>query len=223
MQRRVKFVKLMSAAMPALLLAIVLVLATTGTQRIAVAVAHNEQPTTALSSTSATRSVASETTTPHIAGAPLAELDTMLFVPAIFNPELLSAYAQQVVELTNNERARAGCPPLRVNLQLVAAAQGHSEDMAFNDFFSHTGSDGSSPWDRMADAGYQWREAGENIAAGYTSPQSVMNGWMNSEGHRNNILNCSFEEIGVGYIYLQNDIGDVNYRHYWTQLFARPT
>lgn len=151
-----------------------------------------------------------------------AELELFVYLPLAVQVERLSSYAQQVVEITNQERARAGCAPLRVNPQLVQAAQAHSEDMAFNDFFSHTGSDGSAPWDRIEDTGYDWREAGENIAAGYTTPQAVMTGWMNSDGHRANILRCSYEEIGVGYVYIQSDPGSVNYRHYWTQVFARP-
>ena len=74
----------------------------------------------------------------------------------------------------------------------------------------------------MTRAGYQWSGAGENIAAGYASPEDVMDGWMNSQGHRANILNCAFRDIGVGYVYLANDTGQVNYRHYWTQDFGTP-
>ena len=166
--------------------------------------------------------IASDTSSPVAVKFPRSELDAFVYMPVAFRPAILSGYAQQVVELTNQERARAGCQPLRINPQLVQAAQGHSEDMAFNDFFSHTGSDGSAPWDRIEDTGYEWREAGENIAAGYMTPQAVMNGWMDSDGHRANILRCSYEEIGVGYIYIQSDPGSINYRHYWTQVFARP-
>ncbi len=134
-----------------------------------------------------------------------------------FGPE-----AQQVVDLVNVERVSAGCAPLVVNPQLVSAAQGHSEDMAFNDFFSHTSSDGRSPWDRIRETGYRFSSAAENIAAGYSSASSAVAAWMNSSGHRANILNCRLEETGVGYYYLQNDTGQVNYRTYWTQAFANP-
>ena len=82
----------------------------------------------------------------------------------------------------NQERGKVGCSPLAMNTALNKAALGHSEDMARNDFFDHTGSDGSSPWERMTRAGYQFSEAGENIAAGYTSPEDVMDGWMGSQG-----------------------------------------
>jgi uncharacterized protein YkwD len=132
-------------------------------------------------------------------------------------------FAQQVVAVVNIERAAAGCNPVTMHPQLNQAALGHSQDMAFNDFFSHTGSDGSSPWQRIVAAGYtNFSTAGENIAAGYSTPQAVMTGWMNSPGHRNNILNCAFQHIGVGYYYLANDTGSVNYHHYWTQVFASP-
>ena len=134
----------------------------------------------------------------------------------------VAPFAQQVVNIVNQERANAGCAPLTINQQLTTAAQGHSNDMALNDFFSHTGSDGSSPWERMNNAGYQFSYAAENIAAGYPTPQAVVNGWMDSPGHRANILNCILEDTGVGYYYLANDTGTTNYHHYWTQVFGTP-
>ena len=130
---------------------------------------------------------------------------------------------KQVVKLTNNERAKAGLQPLRLNNQLVDAAQDHSDDMARDDFFSHTGADGSSVSDRVRASGYQYSTTGENIAAGQTTAAEVVRGWMNSPGHRANILNGNYTEIGVGYEYLQNDTGSVNYNHYWTQVFGTPS
>lgn len=147
---------------------------------------------------------------------------TPIYLPFITKPELLHPFEQEVLNLVNQERASAGCAPLSANDKLVTAARGHSDDMAQNDFFSHTGSDGSSAGDRISREGYSWSRWGENIAAGYTSPASVMNGWMNSSGHRANILNCAYTEIGIGYIYLANDTGSTNYRHYWTQDFGTP-
>lgn len=131
-------------------------------------------------------------------------------------------FEEQVVILTNQERLSHGCDPVTMDSRLRAAAEGHSQDMALNDFFSHTGSDGSSAGDRIAAQGYIWSWWGENIAAGYSSPESVVAGWMASSGHRANILNCNFDHIGVGYYYLKNDTGSINYRHYWTQVFAAP-
>jgi uncharacterized protein YkwD len=145
-----------------------------------------------------------------------------LFLPVLQSIFLEPDEAKQVVYLVNSERAKAGCSALIVSPQLSAAAQGHSEDMALNDFFSHTSKDGRSPWDRIRDTGYEFRSAGENIAAGYSTAASAVNGWMNSSGHRANILNCGFQETGVGYYYLASDTGSVNYRSYWTQVFATP-
>jgi len=127
------------------------------------------------------------------------------------------AFVVRVVEETNVYRNRAGCPALRLNAQLNSAAQRHSDDMARNNFFSHTGSDGSSPWDRIHDAGYNYTGAGENAAAGQRTPQEVVEAWYNSEGHRANMLNCSYQDIGVGYAYNAN----ARYGHYWTQVFGR--
>ncbi|MCI5120972.1 MAG: CAP domain-containing protein [Candidatus Electrothrix sp. AUS4] len=131
-------------------------------------------------------------------------------------------FEEQVVALTNQQRQAYGCAPLTMDTRLRAAAAGHSKDMAVNDFFSHTGTGNTSPFDRIYAQGYSFSRAGENIAAGYTSPESVVNAWMNSEGHRANILNCGFIHIGVGHYYLQNDTGNVNYGHYWTQVFGSP-
>ncbi|GAA0422404.1 sigma-70 family RNA polymerase sigma factor [Streptomyces luteireticuli] len=105
---------------------------------------------------------------------------------------------QQVTDLVNAERAKAGCSPLTSNAQLDRAAQGHSDDMAARDFFDHTNPDGKGPGDRITAAGYHWMTYGENIAYGQQSAASVMDSWMHSSGHRANILNCSFKEIGVG-------------------------
>lgn len=132
------------------------------------------------------------------------------------------SFENQVMILTNQERLNNGCEPLALDDRLQMAAESHSQDMAINDFFSHIAPDGTTPWDRIHAQGYFYSTAGENIAAGYSSPESVVHAWMNSEGHRANILNCGFKVIGVGYYFLKNDNGDVNYWHYWTQVFASP-
>jgi len=131
-----------------------------------------------------------------------------------------SAFVDQVLTLTNQFRAQNGLAALKANLELNAAAQGHSEDMANQDYFDHTGKNGSLPWDRAKVVGYEARTMGENIAAGQTTPESVVQGWINSPGHRANLLNANFTELGVGYFYLENDTGLVNYSRYWTQLFG---
>ncbi|MFJ6780268.1 sigma-70 family RNA polymerase sigma factor [Streptomyces yangpuensis] len=106
--------------------------------------------------------------------------------------------AGQVVALVNTERAAAGCGPLKEDPQLRAAAQGHSDDMAARSFFDHTNPDGKDPGQRTTASGYRWSTYGENIARGQQTAQSVMDSWMKSPGHRANILNCSFKDIGVG-------------------------
>ncbi|MFE2011435.1 CAP domain-containing protein [Streptomyces sp. NPDC059491] len=123
-----------------------------------------------------------------------------------------SSAADQVIALVNAERAKAGCGALTANATLTKAAQGHSDDMAARDFFDHTNPDGASPGDRVTAAGYPWSTYGENIAMGQSSPEQVMESWMNSPGHRANILNCDFKEIGVG---IHNSGGP-----YWTQVFG---
>ncbi|WP_371525931.1 sigma-70 family RNA polymerase sigma factor [Streptomyces sp. NBC_01283] len=124
-----------------------------------------------------------------------------------------NSYSAEVTRLVNAERAKSGCGPLTLNSKLGNAAQGHSDDMAERDFFDHTNPDGEDPGDRVTAAGYKWTTYGENIAAGQRSPSAVMDSWMNSSGHRANILNCSFKEIGVGY--RQGSGGP-----WWTQNFG---
>ncbi|MFC5959577.1 CAP domain-containing protein [Streptomyces pratens] len=131
--------------------------------------------------------------------------------PAATGATEASGAVARVVELVNAERGKAGCSPVKVNTALTAAAQKHSEDMAASGSMSHTGSDGSSPDDRITRAGYSWSTYGENVAYGYSTPERVMAGWMASPGHKENILNCAFKEIGVGLA----QPGD-----YWTQDFG---
>jgi uncharacterized protein YkwD len=128
----------------------------------------------------------------------------------------------RVVELTNVERSQAGLSPLQFNPVLAAVAQKHSVDMALNDFFAHTGSTGSQIGDRISSEGYKSSYYAENISAGRSTPEEAVTAWMNSDGHRTNILNPQFQEIGVGYYFLANDIGEVNYTYYWTQVFTTP-
>ncbi|MFI8813095.1 MULTISPECIES: sigma-70 family RNA polymerase sigma factor [unclassified Streptomyces] len=113
-------------------------------------------------------------------------------------PPAPPSVAEQVTALVNTERATEGCAPVRGNGLMSTAAQRHSADMATRDYFSHTSPDGTDPGDRLTAAGYRWSTYGENIAKGQRTPADVMSSWMNSPGHRANILNCSFKEIGIG-------------------------
>ncbi|MEU0157890.1 CAP domain-containing protein [Streptomyces sp. NPDC006261] len=112
------------------------------------------------------------------------------------SPSGTSARAE-VLALVNQERAKVGCSPLTTSTPLTSLAQNFSQDMAARGFFDHTDPDGDTPWDRAAQAGVQGLGA-ENIARGQADAQAVMDGWMNSEGHRANILNCDFTTIGIG-------------------------
>ncbi|WP_307869047.1 CAP domain-containing protein [Micromonospora sp. C95] len=122
--------------------------------------------------------------------------------------------AAEVVALVNAERAKAGCGALSIDDKLMTAAQRHSQDQADHKNMSHTGSDGSDPGDRIDRVDYAWRTYGENVAWNQRTPAAVMDAWMNSDGHRDNILNCAFTEIGVG---VASSNGP-----YWTQVFAAP-
>jgi uncharacterized protein YkwD len=124
--------------------------------------------------------------------------------------------ADQVVTLVNRERARAGCRALTVDGRLTDAALAHSTDMAGRNYFSHDDPEGDDPGRRITEAGYRWSAYGENIAAGYTDAASVMDGWMHSPGHRANILNCDFRNIGVGVAI------NGSRKKYWTQDFGAP-
>ncbi|MER6116610.1 sigma-70 family RNA polymerase sigma factor [Streptomyces sp. NPDC001743] len=125
------------------------------------------------------------TAVPRVSGAPAAQAPPQ-------------STAAQVVALVNKERGAAGCGPLTEDAQLTDAAQRHSDDMAARNFFEHSNPDGADPGERVTEAGYRWSTYGENIARGQQTPAAVMESWMNSPGHRANILNCAFEDIGIG-------------------------
>ncbi len=129
-----------------------------------------------------------------------------------------AGFAAEVLTLTNAERAKVGCGPLALNSKLNSAAQAHSADMATANYFSHNSQDGRTPFDRIKAAGYAFRAAAENIAAGRTTAAGAMDQWMNSPGHKANILNCTYTELGVGYAPGVN----ADYAGYWTQNFAKP-
>ncbi|MCX5388908.1 CAP domain-containing protein [Streptomyces sp. NBC_00094] len=109
-----------------------------------------------------------------------------------------SEFVQEVVALANAERRKAGCGPLRSEGHLRTAAQGHADDMAERDYYEHDSPEGRDAGDRITGAGYTWSTWGENIHRGPKTPARAMEDWMDSPGHRENILNCSFKDIGVG-------------------------
>lgn len=111
--------------------------------------------------------------------------------------DAVTAARAQILTLVNQQRATAGCKPLTASSSLNTLAQNFSDDMAARGFFDHTDPDGNDPWDRAAKLGIS-NLGGENIAMGQPDAQAVMNAWMNSPGHRANILNCQYTTLGVG-------------------------
>ncbi|HFJ9438859.1 MULTISPECIES: CAP domain-containing protein [Bacillus] len=122
----------------------------------------------------------------------------------------LSEFEQRVVELTNAERTKQGLPALKIDTELSKVARIKSEDMQKNNYFDHNSPTYGSPFDMMKKFGISYTSAGENIAQGQRTPEEVVQAWMNSAGHRANILNNGFTHIGVGYVESGN---------YWTQQF----
>lgn len=130
--------------------------------------------------------------------------------PTTQAPVGINQMEQQVINLTNNERKKNGLPPLQADGSLSKVAQTKSNDMEAKHYFSHTSPTYGSPFDMMRDFGISYKSAGENIAMGQPTAQEVVNAWMNSEGHRKNILSASYTNIGVGF----NSKGN-----YWSQMF----
>lgn len=135
-------------------------------------------------------------------------------------------YENQVLAKVNQKRAAgATCggtwypaaPALTLDTRLRCAARKHSKDMGVNNYFSHTGSDGSTPWARIKKAGYTYTQAAENIGWGYSTPTDVVAGWMASTDHCKNIMKPTLKHLGVGYYAAPGS----NYKHLWSQSFGK--
>ena len=135
---------------------------------------------------------------------------------AVAQGDCTDTTGQQVTALINAVRQEAGLSPLTVDLRMVDAARRHSADMATNNVFGHTGSDGSNAGARVRAAGYDWNFVAENVAAGQSGSEAVVSSWMNSPGHRANILHANARHLGIGYVY---EAG-TQYGHYWTVNFG---
>lgn len=129
-------------------------------------------------------------------------------------PDETAALAAEVVRLTNLERAAAGRSQLAAHPAVTAAAVAHSQDQAATGRMSHTGSDGSDAGTRLTRAGFDWRTWGENVAAGQRTAAEVVTAWMDSSGHRANMLNAAFTTIGIGVA------TDASGTRYWTMVLA---
>jgi uncharacterized protein YkwD len=148
-------------------------------------------------------------------GDPIAASRTAI-TAASASPGVQAPVQQQVLALVNRNRRSAGCDPITLDRRLVEAANRHASDMARRDYFDHASPRGDKAGDRVTDAGYVWSRYGENIAKGQDSPHEVMTDWMNSPGHRENILDCRLDQMGVG-LALAADRTP-----YWVQDFATP-
>ena len=145
---------------------------------------------------------------PQIKNTALIYPGDVINIPSV--DSTVSSYEKEVVRLVNLERTSRGLKALEEDWQLTRVARYKSQDMKDNSYFSHTSPTYGSPFNMMKNFGISYRTAGENIARGQKTPAAVVNAWMNSSGHRANILNSSFTHIGVGYVASGN---------YWTQMF----
>lgn len=147
---------------------------------------------------------------PHIKNPEMIYPGDIITIPQI--DTTARAYEKEVIRLVNEERAKVGLKALTEDWELSRVARYKSQDMRDNNYFSHTSPVYGSPFDMMKNFGITYKSAGENIARGQINPQAVVKAWMNSSGHRKNILNASYTKIGVGY---------VAEGRYWTQMFIR--
>lgn len=138
-------------------------------------------------------------------------------VPARADVYCLDERARDVIARVNDERKRRGLPALEPDERLQEAAQRHAADMARGNFMAHEGSDHSMVTDRADRSGYRWTTIAENVAAGYPDPAAVVTGWMNSPGHRSNILDGGVRHTGVGFAYRT----DTPLHSYWVQVFGQ--
>jgi uncharacterized protein YkwD len=144
---------------------------------------------------------------------------------ALAVPAPVSADAvQSVLAGINAARAKAGCGPLKLNTALMAAAEGHARNMAEQDFFGHKDKKGRGITGRVRSQGYRYGLVAENIAAGQETPNAAVQAWIDSPGHRRNIMNCKFRETGIALAYQPDDRPlrghTMGLRYYWVQVFG---
>lgn len=147
---------------------------------------------------------------PQVSNPALIYPNQVLNIP--LTDESITSFEQQVIDLTNEKRTSRGLKPLTANWELSRVARYKSQDMVNNKYFSHTSPTYGSPFNMIKNFGIKYRSAGENIAYGQRTPEQVVNSWWNSAGHRANMLNANYTDIGVGYVSNGN---------YWTQMFIQ--
>ena len=149
-----------------------------------------------------------KTANPQIINYDLIYPGQVINIPTV--DSTVTSYEQEVIRLVNEIRAENGLKVLTYDWELARVARYKSQDMKDNKYFSHTSPVYGTPFQMIKNFGISYRSAGDNLAKGYATPQAVVNGWMNSSGHRANILNANYTHIGVGYVSGGN---------YWTQMF----
>ncbi|MCX7614195.1 MAG: SafA/ExsA family spore coat assembly protein [Clostridiales bacterium] len=152
------------------------------------------------------------TANPQLKNPSMIYVGQKITIPSIDD---VKALEQQVINLVNKQRANYGLPPLKANWELCRVARYKSQDMINRHYFNHQSPTYGSPFNMMESFGIRFSAAGENIAYGQRTPQEVMNSWMGSTGHRNNILSRVYNQIGVGVAKTSNGT------FYWTQMFIK--
>jgi uncharacterized protein YkwD len=160
-----------------------------------------------------------------------ARLSRRLFVAAALQAALVLAAPAPAADgdpistaliRVNQFRGDHGLLPVTLDARLSAAALRHARAMADQDFFSHVGADGSRMGGRLTEAGYVWRVVAENLAAGMADPREAVRVWIDSPGHRHNLLLKDAIHAGFGHVHIDPDPGSVRYRHYWVLMLAAP-
>jgi uncharacterized protein YkwD len=150
----------------------------------------------------------------------------LIALALVAGPAAAAPAEDQLLALANAARVKAGCAPLQRDARLTAAAAVLARAMAEQNFFGHTGKDGSSLRARVNAQGYRYRAAAENIAAGRRTAAEAMQNWLRSAGHRKNLLNCRYSQTGVAMVYQADDapLPGQTYpmKYYWVQVFAQP-
>lgn len=170
-------------------------------------------PTTTTTTNTSTNNNTNTYTPPTTNNTSSKDTTTVTTTPSQNTQFTANAMELEVIRLVNEERKKEGLAPFTHSPELSKVARAKSQDMADKNYFSHTSPTYGDPFAMMKSFGIKYRTAGENIAKGYYSAESVVKGWMNSSGHRANILNPSFNKIGVGYV-------NANGTTYWTQQFT---
>ncbi len=156
----------------------------------------------------------------------LGMLKAAALLALLAQPVWAGAAEDQVLAAVNKARAGAGCSALTVNAKLVAAAQGHAQAMAEQNFFGHASKNGAKFSSRIKAQGYRFSKVAENIGAGQSSAAGILKDWLGSAGHRKNILDCALTETGIAVVYQPEDkpLKGQKYamKYYWVEVFARP-